>query len=45
MNWVLQQQNLPLGEFPDNRFGHLGKEQQPLIAEEIIKRCRQLGYE
>ena len=45
MNWVLKQQNLPIGEFPDNRFGHLGKEQQPLIAEEIIKRCKQLGYE
>ena len=45
MKWVLKQQGLPLDEFPDNRFAHVGKEQQPLIASEIIKRCEKLGYE
>ena len=34
-----------LDEFPDNRLGHVGKEQQPPIASEIIKRCEKLGYE
>ena len=45
LGWVLQQQGLDPDKFPDNRMGHVGKEQQPLIADEIIKRCEELGYE
>lgn len=45
LRWVLQKQNLDIYTFPDNRMGHCGKEQQPFIAQEIIKRCENLGYE
>ena len=45
LGWVLQQQGLDPDEWPDNRVGHVGKEQQPLIAQEIIKKCEELGYE
>lgn len=45
LRWVLQKQNLDIYTFPDNRMGHCGKEQQPFIAQEIIKRCEKLGYE
>ena len=45
LGWVLQQQGLDPDKFPDNRMGHVGKEQQLLIADEIIKRCEELGYE
>jgi hypothetical protein len=44
MKWVLEQQGLDIDEKPDNRMGHVGKEQQPLIANEIINRCEELGY-
>ena len=43
LGWVLQQQGLDPDKFPDNRMGHVGKEQQPPIADEIIKRCEELG--
>ena len=29
LGWVLQQQGLDPDKFPDNRMGHVGKEQQP----------------
>jgi len=43
MKWVLKQQGI--NDLPDNRQAHLGKEQQPLIAKEIITKCEELGYE
>lgn len=45
LGWALQQQGLDPYKWPDNRMGHVGKEQQPLIAQEIIKKCEELGYE